>query len=127
MGNLHNKLRKSIIDKISVDLKKKKEIKSLTFVGSFIDKKDYNLINDIDLIVVTKKLNKTIFNNYLELIRKVNPNKLGINRDKLKINTSFGPLKLNNFKNEIIIHLMIYDIKGHIDHVIKSPFTTLDW
>ena len=127
MGNLHNKLRKSIIDKISVDLKKKKEIKSLTFVGSFVDKKDYDLINDIDLIVVTKKLNKTIFNNYLKLIRKVDPNKLGINRDILKINTSFGPLKLNNFKNEIIIHLMIYDIKGHIDHVIKSPFTTLDW
>ena len=127
MGNLHNKLRKSIINKISIDLKKKKEIKSLTFVGSFVDKKDYDLINDIDLIVVTKKLNKTIFNNYLKLIKKVDPNKLGINRDKLKINTSFGPLKFNNFKNEIIIHLMIYDIKGHIDHVIKSPFTTLDW
>ena len=127
MGNLHNKLRKSIINKISIDLKKKKEIKSLTFVGSFVDKKDYDLINDIDLIVVTKKLNKTIFNNYLKLIKKVNPNKFGINRDKLKINTSFGPLKFNNFKNEIIIHLMIYDIKGHIDHVIKSPFTTLDW
>ena len=127
MGNLHNKLRESIINKISIDLKKKEEIKSLTFVGSFVDKKDYDLINDIDLIVVTKKLNKTIFNNYLKLIKKVDPNKLGINRDKLKINTSFGPLKFNNFKNEIIIHLMIYDIKGHIDHVIKSPFTTLDW
>ena len=127
MGNLSNKLRKTIINKIVIELKKKKEIKSLTFVGSFIDKNDYDAINDIDLIVVTKKLNRTIFNNYLKIISKVDPSKFGINRDKLKINASFGPLKFNNFKNEIIIHLMIYDVKGHIDHVIKSPFTVFDW
>ena len=127
MGNLSNKLRKNIINKIVIKLKKKKEIKSLTFVGSFIDKKNYDKINDIDLVVVTKRLNKKIFNSYKNIISKINPDKLGINRNKLKINSSFGPLKFNNFKNEIIIHLMIYDIKGHIDHVIKSPFTTLDW
>ena len=97
MGNLSNKLRKTIINKIVIELKKKKEIKSLTFVGSFIDKKDYDAINDIDLIVVTKKLNRTIFNNYLKIISKVDPSKFGINRDKLKINASFGPLKFNNF------------------------------
>ena len=127
MGNLSNRLRKTIINKIVIELKKQKNIKSLTFVGSFIDKKNYDEINDIDLIVVTKKLNKTIFNNYLKIISKVNPVKLKINRNKLKINSSFGPLKFNNFKNEIVIHLMIYDIEGHIDHVIKSPFTVFDW
>jgi len=127
MGNLSNKLRKAIINKIVIELKKKKEIKSLTFVGSFIDKKNYDTINDIDLIVVTKKLNKDIFNSYVKIINKVNPNKLGINRDKLKINSSFGPLKFNNSKNEIVIHLMIYDVSGHIEHVIKSPFTVFDW
>jgi len=127
MGNLSNKLRKTIINKIVIKLKKKREIKSLTFVGSFIDKKNYDKINDIDLIVITKKLNKRIFNSYTKIINKVNPSKLGINRDKLKINSSFGPLKFNNYKNEIVIHLMIYDIEGHIDHVIKSPFTVFDW
>ena len=127
MGNLSKRLRKNIINRVVINLKKKKEIKSLTFVGSFIDKKNYDKINDIDLIVVTKRLNKKNFNSYKNIISKVNPDKLGINRNKLKINSSFGPLKFNNFKNEIVIHLMIYDIKGHIDHVIKSPFTVFDW
>tara|TARA_B110000037_G_C17102090_1_gene498428 strand:- start:1036 stop:2484 length:1449 start_codon:yes stop_codon:yes gene_type:complete len=127
MGNLSNKLRKNIINKIVFKLKEKKEIRSLTFVGSFTDKKNYDKINDIDLIVVTKRLNKKIFNTYKNIISKINPNKLRINRNKLKINSSFGPLKFNNFKNEIVIHLMIYDIEGHIDHIIKSPFTVFDW
>ena len=127
MGNLSNKLRKTIINKIIIKLKKEKEIKSLTFVGSFIDKKNYNKINDIDLIVITYRMNKKNFHNYKNIVSKVNPSKLGINRNKLKINSSFGPLKFNNYKNEIIVHLMIYDIEGHIDHIIKSPFTVFDW
>jgi len=127
MGNLSSRLRENIVNKIVIKLKRKKEIKSLTFVGSFIDKKNHEKINDIDLIVVTNRLNKKIFNSYKNIISKVNPKKLGINRDKLKINSSFGPLKFNNYKNEIVIHLMIYDIKGHIDHIIKSPFTVFDW
>jgi len=127
MSNLSNKLRKTIIDKIVNKLEIKKEIKSLTFVGSFVDKKNYETINDIDLIVVTKKLTKNIFNDYLKVINKLNPNNLKINRDKLKINSSFGPLKFNNAKNEIVIHLMIYDVEGHIEHAIKSPFTVYDW
>ena len=97
MGNLSNKLRKNIINKIVFKLKEKKEIRSLTFVGSFTDKKNYDKINDIDLIVVTKRLNKKIFNTYKNIISKINPNKLRINRNKLKINSSFGPLKFNNF------------------------------
>ena len=127
MGNLSSQLRKTIINKIVNKLNKKKEIKSLTFVGSFTDKNNYEKINDIDLIIITKKLDKNIFNSYTKIIKKINPSTLGINRDTLKINTSFGPLKFNNSSNEIVIHLMIYDIEGHIDHIIKSPFTVFDW
>ena len=127
MGNLSSQLRKTIINKIVNKLKKKKEIKSLTFVGSFTDKNNYEKINDIDLIIITKKLDKNIFNSYTKIIKKINPSTLGINRDTLKINTSFGPLKFNNSSNEIVIHLMIYDIIGHIEHVLKSPFTVYDW
>ena len=127
MDNLSNNLRKNIINKIVIELKKKKEIKSLTFVGSFVDKKNYKKINDIDLIVIIDRLNKKAFNSCINTIMKVNPSKLGISRNQLKINSSFGPLKFNNYDNEIVIHLMIYDIKGHIDHVIKSPFTVFDW
>ena len=45
---------------------------------------------------------------------------------KLKINDTFGPLKYD--KNlYFTVHLMIYDLKGHINHCTKSPFTTFDW
>ena len=47
-------------------------------------------------------------------------------KKKLLINNTFGPLKFNSNKN-LVIHLMVYDRTGHIDHVIKSPFTVYDW
>ena len=42
------------------------------------------------------------------------------------INSSFGPIKFYK-ENTIVFHLMIYDLKSHIDHTIKSPFTCYDW
>ena len=42
------------------------------------------------------------------------------------INSTFGPIKFYN-KNSIVFHLMIYDLKSHIEHTIKSPFTCYDW
>ena len=30
-------------------------------------------------------------------------------------------------KNSLPIHLMIYDLQSHKDHVLKSPFTCFDW
>ena len=35
-------------------------------------------------------------------------------------------MKINSNKS-LPIHLMIYDTKSHIDHVLKSPFTCYDW
>ena len=47
-------------------------------------------------------------------------------KKKLLINNTFGPLKFNSSKY-LVIHLMLYDKGGHIDHAIKSPFTVYDW
>ena len=32
-----------------------------------------------------------------------------------------------DYKNNLIIHLMIYDLENHEDHVYSSPFTCFDW
>jgi broad specificity phosphatase PhoE len=127
MTNLSKKIRTKIINNITRQLIKKKQIVSLTFVGSFVDKSDFKKINDIDLIVVVKKLNQNIFNECLKEVYKVDPKKFSIGKEKLKINSSFGPLKFNFNNNEIVIHLMIYDIEGHANHVNSSPFTVYDW
>ena len=51
---------------------------------------------------------------------------MGLNGYNIKINSSFGPLKFDT-KNQLVFHLMVYDLQSHINHVIKSPFTCLDW
>ena len=42
------------------------------------------------------------------------------------INPTFGPMKISSRKS-LPVHLMIYDINSHLDHVLKSPFTCYDW
>ena len=64
-----------------------------------------------------------------KLIKKLNSKikKLKLKKKKeLIINNSFGPLKMTKL-NSLPIHLMIYDVKSHIEYVISSPFTCYDW
>ena len=50
----------------------------------------------------------------------------GINTKTSKLFVIPNSLDIN--KNVYFtVHLMIYDIKGHVEHVIKSPFTCFDW
>ena len=50
----------------------------------------------------------------------------GLPDRKIFINSTFGPLKFDT-PELIVIHLMVYDLQGHKEHVLKSPFTCLDW
>jgi len=127
MVSIKKALRKKIINKFIFDLRKQEEVISLTFVGSFIDKNNLNKINDIDLILITSRLDKKNFRKYLKIIKKINPKKFNLEKDRLIINPTFGPLKFNKKKGDLVIHLMIYDVEGHINHCIKSPFTVYDW
>ena len=54
MAKLTNILRKKITNKLINNLRKQKDIISLTFVGSFIDKNNIQGFNDIDLILLQK-------------------------------------------------------------------------
>ena len=121
-----NTKKKKFVKKIFSKLKNDKNILNATFVGSFVDKYSLTKISDIDLIIIVKKLNKKTIKNLEKNIYQINLNQLLGEKKKLLINNTFGPLKFNSDKN-LVIHLMVYDKEGHIDHVIKSPFTVYDW
>ena len=119
---IKKKIKLEIFNKISeID-----EIISITIVGSFIDKNDLSGISDIDIIVICKSLNKKKFNIIIDSFKKLDIKKCGLDNYNLKINSTFGPLKFDR-PNTAVLHLMIYDIKGHQNHVINSPFTCYDW
>lgn len=102
------------------ELIKDKEVISATIVGSYSEKKNIDQIGDIDIVVICKKLSKKI---YFNLVKKIKKRKFQKNT---LINSSFGPVKMGS-KTTLPIHLMIYDINSHKNHVLNSPFTCYDW
>ncbi len=110
------KIGESIINEII----KEKDVISASVVGSYSDNKNIEKIGDLDIVVICKKLSKKIF---LKILRRVKNKKYNYN---IMINSTFGPMKISSDKS-LPVHLMIYDINSHIDHVIKSPFTCYDW
>ena len=100
---------------------------SVTLVGSFANKFNYNTISDIDIVVISKQLDKKFFNKANNVIYRFSDDLLRISKyKKILINNNFGPLKYDN-KNTLVIHLMMYDLKEHKEHVLNSPFTCFDW
>ena len=105
-------------------LKENSDIVSSTVVGS-INSMDLEKISDIDIIVIVKKIDIRIINSIKSSLTNIDLNKLDIEK-KIFINDTFGPLKFDN-KNNLVLHLMIYDHNLHIQHVENSPFTCFDW
>tara|TARA_B100001250_G_C19778872_1_gene780899 strand:+ start:461 stop:1870 length:1410 start_codon:yes stop_codon:yes gene_type:complete len=98
---------------------------SITFVGSSKNKK-IDEISDIDVVVVCKTLTKKYYEEQIKILRSINKNLYSSKFENIYINNTFGPMKFNKNGN-LVIHLMIYDLKTHKKHVIESPFTCLDW
>ena len=105
-------------------LKENSNIVSSTVVGS-INSMDLEKISDIDIIVIVKKIDIRNINSIKSSLSNIDLNKLDIEK-KIFINDTFGPLKFDN-KNNLVLHLMIYDHNLHIQHVENSPFTCFDW
>jgi broad specificity phosphatase PhoE len=91
-----------------------------------VDHKDLSGISDIDTIVICDHLTEGVFNSCIEAVDSINLSDHGLQEYILKINSSFGPLKFDE-PNLAVIHLMVYDLQSHRQHVILSPFTCLDW
>jgi broad specificity phosphatase PhoE len=101
-------------------------VRSVTFVGSFCDREELSGISDIDVVVVCEALDRALFDACSAAMAGVSPALLGLPSHRLYLNTTFGPLKFDQ-PDQVVIHLMIYDRASHRTHVLKSPFTCLDW
>ena len=121
MKNKDVKIGKKFGNSILERLIEIENVISATIVGSFSENYDLSKIGDLDIVIICKKFEKKIVVNAKKKIKF-----LKVKKKKIKINTSFGPIKFNP-KKYLTIHLMIYDIKSHIDHTLKSPFTCYDW
>ena len=115
------KIGKQFGNSILKNLIEIKEVVSVTIVGSFSENFNLNKIGDLDIVIICKNFNRKIIIDAKNKVRS-----LRFNKKKIKINTSFGPIKFDP-KKYLTIHLMIYDIKSHIEHTLRSPFTCYDW
>ena len=107
-------------------LEKMDFIVSATIVGSFHEKTIIQAISDIDLVVIVDSLTEKKFQSINDSVLSISPSDINLSEYQIKINNTFGPLKLNS-DNVIVFHVMIYDIESHKEHVEKSPFTCFDW
>jgi ribonuclease H / adenosylcobalamin/alpha-ribazole phosphatase len=122
---VNNLKKKEIAYKLIKILNNDKNSLSVTLTGSYSEHFDTNKAGDIDIVVICKKLNKNYFEKCIAKLKEIKK-KYFSKKDELIINSTFGPIKFYK-KNTIVFHLMIYDLKSHIDHTIKSPFTCFDW
>ena len=116
------KLKKDIF-KTLLDIN---DVVSITLVGSFWEKKSIKDFSDIDIVIILKKFSRITYYKCLKKINDLELKKYNLADLKTLINPTFGPLKFNT-KNNIVFHMMVYDVKSHINHVIRSPFTCYDW
>ena len=101
-------------------------LESVSLVGSICDKDDISVISDIDTIVICSALDEMFFKSCVDALNSLTGAELGLPDRRIFINSTFGPLKFDT-PELIVIHLMVYDLQGHKEHVLKSPFTCLDW
>ncbi len=99
---------------------------SVTLVGTFVDQPGMAGISDIDTVVICRQLTHETYDSLVGVCEKLELDRYGLGNYQLHINSTFGPRKFNT-DGRVVIHLMIYDIARHVDHVLKSPFTCLDW
>src|SRR5262245_57657232 len=101
-------------------------VASATLTGSCAATGDPAATSAIGLVVLIDRLTaerflelKTIF------AEAVRPSLAAAGLD-LRLNPTLGPLKFDS-PGIAVLHLMVYTLAGHIDHVVQSPFTCLDW
>ncbi len=101
-------------------------IQSATLTGSFVNSNSLEGLSDIDFVVVVDDLNEERFSALQRAFQASMQPVLGKAGYALRINPTLGPLKFNEPKLAVL-HLMFYSKQAHVDHVINSPFTCLDW
>jgi broad specificity phosphatase PhoE len=119
-------MRLEILDSIKHAAESLPEVLSATVAGSFAAGSGQDGFSDIDTILVVNELDNALFIKIQDVFQRNLAPVVSKNSWALKINNTLGPLKFND-ANTVVLHLMVYDAEGHRQHVIKSPFTCLDW
>ena len=101
-------------------------VQSATLAGSFATGSGLDGFSDIDTIIIVDTLDADGMAIIQETFRSELAPVLDRHGWMLRINATLGPLKFND-ANTAVLHLMLYTAPGHLDHVVKSPFTCLDW
>ncbi|HUE74959.1 MAG TPA: histidine phosphatase family protein, partial [Pirellulaceae bacterium] len=101
-------------------------ILSATLTGSFLRGTGLEGISDIDFVVIVDRLNAERMNEIQQAFRAALEPVLAKEDYTLRINPTLGPLKFND-ERTAVLHLMLYSLRAHVEHVIQSPFTCLDW
>lgn len=99
---------------------------SVTFVGSAVDREDLSGVSDIDTVVVFDRLTPSRFAAAVSSVGALSGEALGLPGHRVRVNATLGPLK-HDEPGQVVVHLMLYDRPSHRDHVLRSPFTCLDW
>jgi ribonuclease H / adenosylcobalamin/alpha-ribazole phosphatase len=118
------KIKKDLREDIKNILDSMNFIESGSIVGSFSEGKDLSGVKDIDIVIIVDNLTKNKFNlilNKFELLKQRIESDYGYTT---KVNSFLGPLKFNE---DIVFHVMVYDINSHKIHCERSPFTCFDW
>jgi len=101
-------------------------VSSLTFAGSFARGSALEAVADIDVVLVVDELDAQRFAEAQQIFAAAAKDPLATAGYSLRINPTLGPLKFNDL-NTAVLHLMFYTVDSHREHVIRSPFTCLDW
>ena len=98
---------------------------NVTLVGSAVEDMGHGC-SDIDIVMVVDRLDEGVHRKCCQTILKSFETILSGYARRLILNSTFGPLKMYDTETWVI-HLMVYDLEGHKQHVEASPFTCLDW
>ena len=121
-GQLKSKITNSLWDVVDGD----NDVLSATLTGSFLNANSLEGLSDIDFVLVVNGLNATRFQRIINQCQVALEPILAASNYGLRINPTLGPLKFNE-ERLAVLHLMLYSPEAHVEHVINSPFTCLDW
>ncbi len=119
-------VKQQIIDTLRRVAERFDWILSATLTGSFLHGAGLEGISDIDFVVIVDRLNAERMKQLQESFREALTPVLAQEKFALRINPTLGPLKFND-EHAAVLHLMLYSLRAHVEHVIQSPFTCLDW
>ncbi len=121
-----DEIRRGVLQRVEEVVHRFDWVASTTITGSFLLGNGLEGISDIDCVVIVDELNRSRFAALHHAFESTLTAELARHDYRLQINPTLGPLKFNEPKLAVL-HLMLYSVDAHVDHVIKSPFTCLDW